>query len=58
MAVTGYEDVRRMAPAFNQAVVEERLYESYIKAAEALLVNEPESLDALQRAVISRRRWR
>ena len=30
--------------------MEERLYESYIKAAEALLVNEPESLDALQRA--------
>jgi tetratricopeptide (TPR) repeat protein len=50
LAISRFEDVRRIDPNFQETAVEERLYESYIEAAEELLAGQPESLQALKQA--------
>lgn len=47
-AAAGYETVRALEPNYAAEQVEERLVNSYLNAAEALLVEQPDSLDALE----------
>jgi tetratricopeptide (TPR) repeat protein len=49
-AITEYESLRAIEPEFQVEYVEERLYTSYIQAAEAALVNPVETLKALEHA--------
>ncbi len=49
-AITEYETLRATDASYQAALVEERLYNSYIKAAEASLENPVETLEALERA--------
>ena len=49
-AITKYEEVRTFDPTYQQALVEERLFNSYLNGAQAVLDNEPESLEALLKA--------
>jgi tetratricopeptide (TPR) repeat protein len=47
-AASGYESLRALKPSYNQDVVEQRLYTSYVNAARAALSEDAGSLDALQ----------
>jgi tetratricopeptide (TPR) repeat protein len=47
-AVTGYESVRALHPEFREEIVEERLYFSYVNAARETLIDQPDSLKALE----------
>ncbi len=47
-AVTGYESVRALHPEFRAEIVEERLYLSYVNAARETLIDQPDSLKALE----------
>jgi tetratricopeptide (TPR) repeat protein len=47
-AVAGYESVRALHPEFRSEIVEERLYFSYVNAARETLIDQPDSLKALE----------
>jgi hypothetical protein len=47
-AISGYESLRLMDPTFNVSHVEENLFESYIQAAQLLLLSPVPNLDTLQ----------
>jgi tetratricopeptide (TPR) repeat protein len=47
-AVAGYESVRALHPEFRSEIVEERLYLSYVNAARETLIDQPDSLKALE----------
>jgi len=49
-AVTGYEEVRNRDPLYEPEIVEERLYFSYLNAAQEILDEQPDSMDALETA--------
>ncbi len=49
-AVSGYETIRALDPLYQTQGVEERLYQSYINAAEAALADPAATLEALQAA--------
>ena len=49
-AIKKYEEVRSFDPTYQQALVEERLFNSYLNGAQSVLDNEPESLEALLKA--------
>jgi tetratricopeptide (TPR) repeat protein len=49
-AIARYEEVRSFDPTYQQIVVEERLFNSYLNGAQYILDTEPESLDALLKA--------
>ncbi|UCF61293.1 MAG: LysM peptidoglycan-binding domain-containing protein [Anaerolineaceae bacterium] len=47
-AVSGFEGVRALHPEFRPEIVEERLYLSYVNAARETLIDQPDSLMALE----------
>jgi tetratricopeptide (TPR) repeat protein len=47
-AVSGYEGVRALHPEYRTEIVEERLYFSYVNAARETLIDQPDSLKALE----------
>jgi tetratricopeptide (TPR) repeat protein len=49
-AVTAYEGLRAVDPDYERAMVEARLFDSYVGAARAALDGRPDSLDALSTA--------
>lgn len=49
-AVQGYESIRNLDPTFNENSVKERLFTSYVNAAKATLVDQADSLAALETA--------
>ena len=51
-AVAGYEGVRNRDPLYEAEIVEERLYFSYLNAAQKILDEQPDSLDALETAQV------
>ncbi len=51
-AVAGYEGVRNRDPLYETEIVEERLYFSYLNAAQEILDEQPDSLDALETAQV------
>lgn len=51
-AVTGYEEVRNRNPLYETEIVEERLYFSYLNAAQEILDEQPDSMDALETAQV------
>ncbi len=48
-AITGYESLRLMDPAFESSHVEENLFQSYIKAANLLMLSPVKTMDTLQK---------
>ena len=51
-AVAGYEVVRNRDPLYETEIVEERLYFSYLNAAQEILDEQPDSMDALETAQV------
>ena len=51
-AVSGYEEVRNRDPLYETEIIEERLYFSYLNAAQEILDEQPDSMDALQTAQV------
>jgi tetratricopeptide (TPR) repeat protein len=51
-AVAGYEEVRNRDPLYETEIVEERLYFSYLNAAQEILDEQPDSMDALETAQV------
>jgi tetratricopeptide (TPR) repeat protein len=49
-AVSGYETIRALDPLYQTQQIEDRLYQSYINAAEAALADPAATLEALQAA--------
>lgn len=49
-AISNYEQIRSIDTTYEQSTVEEHLFDSYIKAAEAIIAQDTESLDALNLA--------
>jgi tetratricopeptide (TPR) repeat protein len=49
-AIGNYEQIRSIDTTYQQSVVEEHLFDSYIKAAEEIIAQDTESLDALNLA--------
>jgi tetratricopeptide (TPR) repeat protein len=49
-AVSGYETIRALDPLYQTQQIEDRLYQSYINAAEAALADPEATLEALQAA--------
>jgi tetratricopeptide (TPR) repeat protein len=49
-AATAYEGVRAVDPTFQQALVEQRLFDCYVQAARAALVGRTDSLEAITTA--------
>jgi len=49
IALSGYESLRLMDPSFETSYVEENLFQSYIKAAQALLAEPVPSLEILRK---------
>ncbi len=48
-AISGYESLRLMDPSFNQDHVEDALFNSYVQAAQMLLLSPVNSLETLQK---------
>ena len=48
-AISNYESLRIMDPSFQTATIEENLFQSYIKAAQALLLSPVPTLDTLRK---------
>ncbi len=51
-AVAGYEEVRNRDPLYETEIIEERLYFSYLNAAQEILDEQPDSMDALETAQV------
>jgi tetratricopeptide (TPR) repeat protein len=51
-AVSAYEAVRVVDPTFQEKFIEEQLYQSYLKAADAVLTEEEPTMEALETAEI------
>ncbi len=49
-AVEGYESIRALDPEFQSQLIEEKLFASYVNAAKATLVDQADSLQALETA--------
>jgi tetratricopeptide (TPR) repeat protein len=49
-AIAKYEEVRNRDPMYDKAVLDERLYNSYINQAKTILEEQPDSVDALVQA--------
>jgi tetratricopeptide (TPR) repeat protein len=47
-AVAGYESIRALDPEFNSGLIEDKLFASYVNAAKSSLVDQADSLQALE----------